>query len=289
MLASRPAVSATSTAAVPSTFRFPHPVLLSEPGSRSSEMKPENLSLDQRARHAAEAMACLAATPVSVRSGAQDVDDVPELTTQSTIVLDSGRTLLATSSLHNEAAASNQSPVDKYSGYDRHFKKKFFGSDRRTRCDSSHKDERVSSESGMVVVMDDPRDTTPSASPDSNCWENAKGVSASGQFNARTDSRVSPVSSSGMMNIGDSLNLSITKQHTTSSVRLQTVASVKSRNVLRSSPLLCNSPVPLDSGSFQTVTDDVDRSNQKPMVANTMSVEVCASESRCGVVSDDNR
>jgi hypothetical protein len=263
--------------AMPGSFHFAHPVhfLGAAAAARLSEMKPENLSLDQRARHAAEAMACLAAAPVAMVSQTSSVlDGGPALVVSTassqasqSMVEDSVPLSCTTSASQNQQNASAettsvQSQMDKYSGYDRHFKKKFFGSERRARCDSAQKDERTTSESTAGTVSEDPRETTPTASPDSSGWENLK-VSSAGAMrpSSRNDCLVSPAvvcSSSASSVVGGPVTAvdSMKAKHavpSTSAARSQTecgaTAAVTSRAVNRASPAVCSSPLPVDTSS----------------------------------------
>lgn len=105
--------------------------------------------MDQRARNAAaEAMACLASAPAASSSSVSHASPAPTTSTLSPAGSSTPppmTTAIVTSSSVSISPSDQHSHADKYSDYDRHFMKKFFGSDRRTRCDSS---QRESSSSG---------------------------------------------------------------------------------------------------------------------------------------------
>jgi hypothetical protein len=268
--------------ALPSNFHFSHPVHFlgaAAAAARLPEMKPENLSLDQRARHAAEAMACLAAAPVAMTSQASITLDGGLASVLSTALSQAGPPTVDESAPTNSTTSatnsqpsvltettSAQSQMDKYSGYDRHFKKKFFGSERRARCDSAQKDERTPSESTVGTSSEDPRETTPTASPDPSGWENPKAGAL--RPSSRNECQVSPAmvgssntssSLGGPMAFADSLKASLAKHAVTgpSAARPQnegSAISATSRSVNRASPAVCSSPLPVDaahlSGGF---------------------------------------
>ena len=267
VIASRHSIPVVTT--MSSTFRFPNPVSFPVSMTRlPDETKAENLSLDQRARHAAEAMACLAASSMAFsRHDGVSVSQASNALVQSSSPTVDEVVPVSAISPHHVVVSEvvSQSQADKYSGYDRHFKKKFFGSELRSRCDSLQKDERASCESASGSGMDDPRDTTPAPSPDSSSWENSKAnASSTVQTGSRSDSRVSPVvvgsssssimlSSGGTPDVGD-LNMSVSKQFVAgvTSVRLHyegNAAAVARRGAPRASPVLCSSPGPIETGS----------------------------------------
>lgn len=123
----------------------------SRPPRPSSDPKPENLSMvDQRARNAAaEAMASLASAPAVAASAARSSPALVSTTLSGlspagSLTPPPPATTASVSISPSSADQHSHNNADKYSDYDRHFMKKFFGSERRTRCDSSHRDDRSS-------------------------------------------------------------------------------------------------------------------------------------------------